>query len=443
MEKSWAELTPEEKRQERFRRWLSPDIKFASPEAERGYKARVTRFIKAISLEEPDRVPVMLPEGFFPAYHAGGNLRKVMYDYDEMKRAWLKFLNEFDLDCFDAPGLVLPGKAMEQADFKLMVWPGRGLPEDTDTYQYVEGEYMKADEYDHFLQDPSDFWLRTFLPRAVGALEPLKTLSQLTPMVGIPVFYFIQYGRPEIQRALRALMEAGQEAMKWQQAVMECGQEIRAAGYPSIWGGISMAPFDMIGDTLRGTQGVMLDMYRQPEKLIEAMESVVPIAIEEAVASANASGGPLVVLPLHKGDDSFMSDKQYEKFYWPTFRKLLMGMINEGIVPVMFAEGAYNRRLEVIKDLPRGSAVWWFDRTDMAKAKKVLGDHACIAGNVPNSLLYTSTPEAVKEYCRRLIADCGKGGGYILTVGVAVNRGNPENLRAMMAAAREYGVYNK
>jgi hypothetical protein len=443
MEKSWAELTPEEKRQERFRRWLSPDIKFASPEAERGYKARVTRFIKAISLEEPDRVPVMLPEGFFPAYHAGGNLRKVMYDYDEMKRAWLKFLNEFDLDCFDAPGLVLPGKAMEQADFKLMVWPGRGLPEDTDTYQYVEGEYMKADEYDHFLQDPSDFWLRTFLPRAVGALEPLKTLSQLTPMVGIPVFYFIQYGRPEIQRALRALMEAGQEAMKWQQAVMECGQEIRAAGYPSIWGGISMAPFDMIGDTLRGTQGVMLDMYRQPEKLIEAMESVVPIAIEEAVASANASGGPLVVLPLHKGDDSFMSDKQYEKFYWPTFRKLLMGMINEGIVPMMFAEGAYNRRLEVIKDLPRGSAVWWFDRTDMARAKKVLGNHACIAGNVPNSLLYTSTPEAVKEYCRRLIADCGKGGGYILTVGVAVNRGNPENLRAMMAAAREYGVYNK
>jgi hypothetical protein len=443
MEKSWAELTPEEKRQERFRRWLSPDIKFASPEAERGYKARVTRFIKAISLEEPDRVPVMLPEGFFPAYHAGGNLRKVMYDYDEMKRAWLKFLNEFDLDCFDAPGLVLPGKAMERADFKLMVWPGRGLPEDTDTYQYVEGEYMKADEYDHFLQDPSDFWLRTFLPRAVGALEPLKTLSQLTPMVGIPVFYFIQYGRPEIQRALRALMEAGQEAMKWQQAVMECGQEIRAAGYPSIWGGISMAPFDMIGDTLRGTQGVMLDMYRQPEKLIEAMESVVPIAIEEAVASANASGGPLVVLPLHKGDDSFMSDKQYEKFYWPTFRKLLMGMINEGIVPMMFAEGAYNRRLEVIKDLPRGSAVWWFDRTDMARAKKVLGNHACIAGNVPNSLLYTSTPEAVKEYCRRLIADCGKGGGYILTVGVAVNRGNPENLRAMMAAAREYGVYNK
>jgi uroporphyrinogen-III decarboxylase len=443
MEKSWADLTPEEKRQERLRRWLEPDVKFASPEAEKNYKERVARFIEVINLEEPDRVPVMLPEGFFPAYHAGGNLRKVMYDYGEMRRAWLKFLREFDLDCFDAPGLVLPGKAMDKADVKVMVWPGHGLSEDNDTYQFVEGEYMKPDEYDRLIRDPSDFWLRTFLPRTVGALEPLKTLPQLTPLVSIPVFYFIHYGRPEIQQALQTLMDVGKEAMKWQQAVMECGQEIREAGYPPIWGGISQAPFDMIGDVLRGTHGVMLDMYRQPEKLIEAMESVVPIAVEEAVASANASGGPIVVLPLHKGDDTFMSDEQYEEFYWPTFRKLLMGLIDEGIVPMMFAEGKYNRRLEVIKDLPRGSAIWWFDRTDMARAKKVLGNHACIAGNVPISLLCTGTPQQVKEHCRQLIEDCGKGGGYILTVGVALNRGNPENLRAMMAAAREYGVYKK
>jgi uroporphyrinogen-III decarboxylase len=441
MAKDWSEMTIEEKRQERFKRWLTPDVKFASPEAEKGYQARVTRFIKAINLEEPDRVPVMLPEGFFPAFYAGGNLNRVMYDYGELRRAWLKFLREFDLDIYEAPGLVLPGRAMEQADVKLLVWPGHGLPVDTDTYQYVEGEYMKADEYDRLIKDPSDFWLRTFLPRAVGVLEPLRELSQLTPMVGIPVFYFIQYGRPEIQKALQALMEVGNEAMKWMQVVMECGREVLEAGYPSMWGGISMAPFDMIGDTLRGTQGIMLDMYRQPDKLIEAMESVVPVAIESAIASANASGGPVVVLPLHKGDDTFMSDKQYEKFYWPTFRKLLMGIINEGIVPMMFAEGSYNRRLEVIKDLPRGSAIWWFDRTDMVKAKKVLGNHACIAGNVPNSLLCTSTPQAVKEYCRQLIEDCGKGGGYILTVGAAMNRGNPDNLRAMMAAAKEYGVY--
>ena len=74
MEKEWARLTPEEKREERFKRWLSPpDVEFSSPEAEKAYKRRVTRFIKAIKLEEPDRVPVMTPAGFLPAYYARGH----------------------------------------------------------------------------------------------------------------------------------------------------------------------------------------------------------------------------------------------------------------------------------------------------------------------------------------------------------------------------------
>ncbi len=62
--KNWTDLSWQEKREERFKQWLSPtDVKFASPEAENLYKARVTRFIKAIKMEEPDRVPVILPSG--------------------------------------------------------------------------------------------------------------------------------------------------------------------------------------------------------------------------------------------------------------------------------------------------------------------------------------------------------------------------------------------
>jgi len=98
MDKDWAELTPQERQAERFKRWLSPGIKFSSPQAAETYRARVTRFIKAIKLEEPDRVPVILPAANFPAFYSGGNLKKVMYDYDELKRAWLKFLQDFESD---------------------------------------------------------------------------------------------------------------------------------------------------------------------------------------------------------------------------------------------------------------------------------------------------------------------------------------------------------
>ena len=438
---NWSELTPEQKRKERFKRWLSPGVKFISPEAEKAYKARVTRFTKTISLEEPDRVPVMQPAANFPAFYAGGNLKKVMYDYDKMKRACRKFLHAFELDTFGGPGLVLPSKVLDRVDFQLNVWPGHGLSDDAETHQFMEGENMRADEYDALIRDPSDFWLRTFLPRAAGALEPLSTLPQLTPMVGIPIFYFIQYGRPEIQEALHVLMEAGKEGMKWQKAVMEFSLEVLEAGFPSFWGGMSGAPFDMIGDFLRGTQGIMLDMYRQPDKIIEAMERMVPIVVDEAVASANASGCPIIIMPLHKGDDTFMSDEQYEKFYWPTLREVMMGLINEGCVPMPFAEGIYNRRLEVIKDLPRASTIWYFDQTDMANAKKIVGDNLCIAGNVPVPILRTGTPQEVKEACRQLIEICAPGGGYILAGGAAIDKGNPDNLRAIMEAAKEYGVY--
>jgi uroporphyrinogen-III decarboxylase len=136
-----------------------------------------------------------------------------------------------------------------------------------------------------------------------------------------------------------------------------------------------------------------------------------------------------------------MSEKQYEKFYWPTFRKVILGLIEEGCVPILFAEGKYNNRLEIIKDLPRGKVMWHFDQTDMFRAKKILGDNACIAGNVSASLLRTGTPQEVKEYCRKLIEVCGEGGGFILTGGASIDRGDPANLRAMMEAAEEYGVY--
>jgi hypothetical protein len=188
-EKRWADLSPEEKREERFHRWLSPpDVRFSGPEAEKGYKARVTRFIKAIKLEEPDRVPVMLPAGFYPAYYAGGTLKKVMYDYDELRRAWLKFLHDFEPDTFAGPGLVLPGKMLDSIDYKLHYWPGHGLADDISLYQYIEGEYMKAEEYDAFTKDPTDFMLRTFLPRSVGAFAGFQKLRPMTAFIGIPVF---------------------------------------------------------------------------------------------------------------------------------------------------------------------------------------------------------------------------------------------------------------
>jgi len=441
MDKNWDKLTWQEKREERFKKWLSPGVKFDSREAERLYKERTTRFIKAIKLENPDRVPVITPVQYYPAVYAGSSMKKVMNDYDELKRAWLKFLRDFpEMDCYFPPNLVFPAKVLDMIDYTLQKWPGHGLPDNATSHQYIEGEYMPPEEYDILINDPADYLQRYFLPRSVGSLAAFRKMKPLTPMVAIPLGYIAQFADPEIQKAYKNMFAAAGELGKWAAAVGEVSQAALSAGFPGVWGGMSQAPFDMIGDFFRGTRGIMMDMFKRPDKLHQAMARVLPVAISEGIASGNASACPIVFIPLHKGTGGFMSNKQFEEFYWPTLRELMIGLVNEGLVPMPFAEGDYEPRLDIIKDMPRSSVIWFFEHMDMAKAKKVLG-HTCIAGNVPVSVMVTGTPAEVKERCRRLIETCAPGSGYMLTAGAYLDIGNPDNLRAMMAAAKEFGKY--
>jgi uroporphyrinogen-III decarboxylase len=444
--KKWSEMTWQERRDERFQRWLSPrNVKFVSSEAEKLYKERVTRFIKAIKMEEGDRVPVILPLGFFPAYYAGVTFRDIMYDYGKMRRAWLKFMHDFkDMDTFGGPGLVTPGRILEGLDIRTQKWPGHGLADDAWYYQFIEGEYMHPDEYDLMMRDFSDYAVRVNLPRTSGLFESFKDLPPLRSFQGGGMRLVAAFADPAIRKTVQTLIDLAKEYEKWRKVVEEVSDTALAEGFPNMRGGaFAGAPFDLFADMLRGTHGIVMDMFRQPEKIIEAMERMLPVTIEQVIKGAETVDCPVIMMPLHKGDDVFMSDRQFEKFYWPTFQKLLLAMINEGLVPFPFAEGKYNNRLKQITDMPRSGVVWYFDQTDMKEAKKVLGDVSCICGNVPSSLMITGTPQQVKDACRQLIETCAPGGGYILTGGAGIDKGDPDNLRAMMAAAREYGTFRK
>jgi len=445
MEKEWAELTPNKKREERFRRWLTlPDINFSSLEAKEAYQARLQRLADVYQLKEPDRVPVEIPFGNLPLKWSGIKLRTAMYDYNQLRPVWKKLLYDFEMDTYGGPGGVLPGRLYDLIDYRLYKWPGHGLHIDATGFQFAEGEYMKADEYDALIRDPSDFWLRVYLPRVFGVFEPFKWLQPYTSIIELPAGYFAPYSHPDVQAALQTLIEVGKEYSKYREVIVECIKEAAQAGVPSPRrGGLAKAPFDTLGDTLRGTQGIMMDMYRQPDKLHEAMDKIADLTIEQAIASINASGSIMAGFPLHKGADGFMSLKQFETFYWPSLRKVCLALINEGIIPSLFAEGSYMTRLETVNEFPKGAVAWRFDKTDMATAKKVLGNKCCISGNVPTSLLSTGTVQEVKEYCRHLIEVCAPGGGYILSAGASVDYAPPENLRAMMEAAKEYGVYKQ
>jgi uroporphyrinogen-III decarboxylase len=84
-----------------------------------------------------------------------------------------------------------------------------------------------------------------------------------------------------------------------------------------------------------------------------------------------------------------------------------------------------------------------FDRTDMAKAKEVVGGTTCIAGNIPVSKILSGTPQQIRDLCKQLIDVAGKNGGYIMTSGCSMDEAKPETLHAMIDFTKEYGVYRK
>jgi hypothetical protein len=449
MEKQWQDMTPAEKQEELFQQWLSPKdpegkpLKFQSPAAEKAYRERATRIKDAVQLKKtPDRVPVLPMLSFFPTYYAGVSPREAMYDYDKLAKANLKYLLDFEPDVQSGIGIASSGRIFDILDYKLYAWPGHGVSP-YHTYQCLEAEYMMADEYDALIQDPSYFFTNTYFPRIFGSLQGFKMLPNFPTMQELPFVgpNVLPFGLPEVQAAYKALFEAGEEALRWAGAVGAFGAEVAALGFPGVAGGFTKVPFDVIGDTLRGTRGIMIDIYRQPDKVMAAMEALTPLMINMGVSATKMAGNPMVMIPLHKGADGFLSDEQFKKFYWPPFRKVLMGLIEEGCVPFSFVEGSYNTRLEVIRDVPKGTTFWTFDTTDMAKAKKILGDVAGIGGNVPTDLLAVGIPQQVKDYVKYLIDTCAEGGGYVVANGVAADDVKTENMKAMIDFTKEYGVY--
>jgi uroporphyrinogen-III decarboxylase len=436
---NWNSLTAEQKRDFRLDAWVRAEgIQFDTPEAQEQYRQRALRLRRALELKTLDRVPVAGLGGAFIYRRAGIPQKATMYDrWEEAAEAVIKFHKDFQPDS-TAATFMMSGASFELLGVTNMKWAGYGLPDDIQ-YQYLEQEYMKADEYGHFLTDPTDFVLRRYMPRLYSSLKGLAKL----PWFGANGIQqgnrvIAPFAKPEVREALGILQKAADLSLAPMKATFETAKRIRAMGFPSLFMGFGAAPFDVLGDQLRGTRGIMADLYRCPDKVLKSCEKILELS---SVPQIPIGEPPLVMIPLHKGDDTHISRKQFDKFYWPTFKQMMLNMIEDGLIPAPFAEGVYDHRLDRLTELPERSVLWFFDRTDMHKAKDILGRHSPIMGNVPMALIATGTADQVKARCKDLIDYCGKGGGYILCSGTQLDDAKEETVKAMIDFTKEYGVY--
>ncbi|MDE2013198.1 MAG: hypothetical protein KGJ75_09755 [Alphaproteobacteria bacterium] len=436
----------EDKQHTRLGQWQSIETRtFESPSIAELYRQRTRRFADVVQLRQPDRVPsLMLSAGIVPRF-AGISFADTYYDSEKTSASTLKFMDDFqpEYTLFNSSST---GKAYDLLGYNAYKWPGGNLPDNV-PFQYVEGEYMPAEDYDALINNPEGYMLRTYLPRVCSNLQGLRLVPSLfstVEMLGVGM-WLGGLSAPPLMDSLSRLAQAIDHVAKSAAAAMRTATTIVSRyGCPSLVGGVAKAPFDLVADTLRGTRGALMDIYRRPDKLLAAAEALVPAAIHAGVGTARPGPPPFVFMPLHKGASAFMSFKHFQKFYWPTFKRQLEGIIAAGMVPFCFVEGSFDEaRLELIagSGLPAGRTVWLFDRSDMRVVKKHFSGFACFGGNVPNSLFSAGTVAEMENYCKRLIDEMAPGGGFFISPGATVDEGNPDIVRAFMTCTEKYGVY--
>ena len=402
---------------------------------------REKRITDAIHLKIPDRVPIICGMGYFPAKYVGIPCSAAYYDFDAWLAAYEKTLPDFPADMI-YPQTFTPGEAFEILNPKQLRWPGHGANPDHG-HQSIEIDNMRGDEYEAFISDPSDYMFRVHMSRVSEDLAGLATLPKLSDLHGMfgAQALAVALTSPEAAHAIQTLQRTGRAIRRYGARMKKFDQMMLDLGFPRYLQGAAMPPYDVISHSMRGMTGTMTDMYRRPDKMLAACEKILELTLARPLPKPSEQGNIRIFMTNTRGSDDFLSPKHFDTFYWPTFKRLVQGLIDRGATPCIFFEGNFVSRLEYLLEFPKAKMLARLDTTDIFRAKDILKDHVCIEGNVPSTLLQVGSVQDVQDYCKKLIDVVGKGGGFILAPRSSTDEVKPANLKAMIEFTQEYGVY--
>jgi uroporphyrinogen-III decarboxylase len=391
------------------------------------YQQRLRRYVTAMRKGKPDKIPIRPFVAEFTSKYAGFTSQEVTHDFDKAFVAARKCAADFDWDAVVGNMVYVWTGLTECLGIRYYAVPGIDLPGKT-AFQYREPSeddaFMKEDEYDALIEDPTGFLYNVWLPRVAKE------------MAGI--------GKPSTYRNNVALVKTSMAMLRYFFAFGDQAAKLRSeSGTVSAIAGILKAPFDILADKLRGYVGLTMDMVRQPKKVLEACEALAPHLYHVAKTSADASKTVPIGYWMHRGCVPFVSHAQFKSHYWPTIKPIVQELWKDGHQVLFYAEGNWDQHLDAFAELPDCSIVYHVDMGDIFKVHQKLGHKFCLSGGIPNVLLSFKKPEDVRERVKKVIDEVAKDGGYILDAGAIMQDDTRvENMKAMTDFCREYGVYS-
>lgn len=391
------------------------------------YQERLVRYLTALRNEKPDKIPIRPFVAEFTAKYAGMTCQQVAHDYNFAFEAAVKCAKEFDWDAVVANMVYVWTGLAQAAGLRYYGIPGIGIPHTTG-FNFIEPSedqaFMREDEYDALIDDPTGFLYNVWLPRVSTEVA--------------------QIGQPATYRNNLALVKSSMAMMVYFYAFGPQIQRLRdECGTVSAIAGIFKAPFDIIGDKLRGYIGLTMDMATQPDKVLKACEALMPHLVNVGLTTADPAKQVPIGFWMHRGCVPFISPKQFHSHYWPTLKPCIEEFWKHGNQTLFYAEGKWDHHLDDFATLPERSIVYHADRGDIFLAHKKLHHKFALSGGIPNVLLSYGKPEEVREHCKKVIDGVAKDGGYIMDASAIMqNDTSIENLRVLTDFTREHGVYS-
>jgi hypothetical protein len=381
------------------------------------YDERLGRYQACMNLEPTDRVPTAIGT-IVPAFtYTGMNYQEICYDFGRVLDSCRAFYKDFpEIDTFGGPfNYFAPYMdAVENNSYK---YPGRDLPVDVN-FQYHERANMKEDEYEEFIANPTLFLVQKWLPRILDTLS-----DRGSPRYPIGLLKGVM-AQARMRQELGAII----------------GTMVTELGVPPCFAGGAHASFDELSDKMRDFKGILRDLRRRPELVKKACEVMVPFEINKAVA-----GDKLFPAYLTTHKPMFMSPKEFDEFYWPSFKEIVSTAWDCGVRTRLVMEGDWTPHVHRLLELPRTSVICELDmQNDIVKVKEIVGGHHSIAGGLSDPDLILASTTEVDEKVHWLCETIGKGGGFMINGPCGIPGGSKvENIRAMCDAIMKYGWYDR
>ncbi|SNS06672.1 Uroporphyrinogen decarboxylase (URO-D) [Anaerovirgula multivorans] len=331
----------------------------------------------------PKRVPISPSLTIeFAIQYAGKNLADVQWNHLLLEEVYEKVCQDFISDTNPAAMNLRNPVHYKLLGARNFVMSSSGF------MQHPEVHGLEAEEYDEFIASPYDCIMERILPRIYTELDTNPAQRAIVFAKAFKAYY------DELFTALGVI-----------------GKLTEKYGYASI-GGIELlteAPFDFVADQLRGFKGITGDIRRYPDKVEAACEAALPLMIKQGMPPYPPTKYGAAFIPLHMAP--YIRPKDFERFYWPTFKKLVDELAAKGQPSMLFVEHDWMRYIDYLYELPENTRMW-FEYGDPKLVKEKLGKKHIISGFYPITLLKTGTKQQCIDKAKELIDILAPGGRY-------------------------------